>query len=85
MVARELAEGEGALLLHLDTDAYHRLNRTGALLWEALASPATIPELAERLAAALGEEQGAVGEDVAGYVRALRSRDLVLSGEGPPP
>lgn len=82
-----MAEGRGTLLLHLDTDAYHRLNRTGSLIWDGLEGGArTVEELAERLASALGVEPATVRDDVSAYLSHLASRDLVLEEvpEDPP-
>lgn len=44
----ERMEG-GIVMLDPETDRYLRLNATGRLIWEALAQPATVAELARVL------------------------------------
>ena len=37
--SRSMGEGEGGVLLHLDTAAYHGLNEVGVLIWSLLEEP----------------------------------------------
>lgn len=75
---REIKGGEGALLLNRGTDAYHRLNRTGALIWDALAEPASLEEIERRVRGLIDAGSEDFAADVAAYVDELASRDLVL-------
>lgn len=75
--ARDLKGGEGALLLHRVSGEYHRLNRTGALIWRALEHPAPLEEILRRLRAEMGEVPSTLGQDLAAYVVDLAHRDLV--------
>ncbi|MGH7657648.1 MAG: PqqD family protein [Gemmatimonadales bacterium] len=77
VVGRELHEGEGALLLHTETGAYHRLNRTGASIWRMLEEPARLEDLGRRLRGDLNAPAAALTEDLAAYVADLAGRDLV--------
>lgn len=77
VTARELVDGEGTLLLHTSTGAYHRLNRTGALIWRALELPIGLEELERRLRSDVGEAPFLLSEDLAAYVADLAGRDLI--------
>ena len=77
IVGRELGEGEGTLLLHRTTGAYHRLNRTGGLVWLALEEPIRFDELVRRVGAELVKAPVFLTEDLAAYVTDLAGRDLV--------
>jgi hypothetical protein len=49
---------DGIVMLDPETDRYLRLNATGRLIWEALAEPATVADLARVLS-----ERSAVSTD----------------------
>jgi Coenzyme PQQ synthesis protein D (PqqD) len=79
----EIDDGTG-VLLHLDTKFYYTLNATGVAVWKALRdrSGASVPAIAERLAAEfrVGLEQAHA--DVDALLRELRADGLVL--DAPP-
>jgi hypothetical protein len=62
--------------LTLDNDRYLGANRTGALLWQALAEGSDLPSLVGLL-----EHEGAAGDeaeqDARAFLDALRARDLL--------
>jgi hypothetical protein len=68
-----IAETLGGDLVMLDPsrDCYLRLNRTGALLWQALAEPATVRELADALTQAEGIPADRAGQDALAFVNHL--------------
>lgn len=74
---RTLSGGE-AVLLHLDTAAYHGLNRMGEVIWEALGHGATFGELVEKVRALLDEVPPELESDLEGFLGALADRELVL-------
>jgi hypothetical protein len=74
---RTLAGGE-AVLLHLDTAAYHGLNQMGEAIWESLGEGQTFGKLVEAVRAMLDETPPQLRADLEGFVRALADRDLVL-------
>lgn len=80
VVYRELAEGSGAVLLNLDTTAYHSLNRMGQLIWEVIQPTVTVGELLARLEARLSDAPGEeeLRRDVGGFLRELAERQLVI-------
>lgn len=80
VVSREMQGSSGALLLHLDSSAYHSLNETGALIWGVLDRPLAVERLLELLDRELGD--GAVlHEDILTYLDELAERGLVEVGE----
>ncbi len=76
VVARELRDGVGALLLH-PSGSYHKLNRTGAMIWSALEVPRSLDDLVERIRERLHDPPPHVSQDLAAYVTDLVGRDLV--------
>jgi coenzyme PQQ synthesis protein D (PqqD) len=73
---RQLADGS-AVILHLDTTAYHTVNETGAAIWELLADGATLADVVEGLAARLDERPDGLEPDTVAFVEALAERGLV--------
>lgn len=78
VTGREMREGEGVLLLHMRTGAYHRLNRTGALIWRFLDEPVRFDELQRRLLDELHDAPVTLAEDLTAHVADMARRDLVL-------
>lgn len=77
---RNLA-GEGAVLLHLDTAAYHGVNQVGALVWSLL-DGVTFADLLMKLKTVIvGAPAGFEGE-IEEFIGALVTRDLVLVETG---
>lgn len=77
VAGRDFREGEGAVLLHMKTGAYHRLNPTGALIWQMLDRPARFDELERRLRDGLEDPDAVLAADLAAYIVDLAGRDLV--------
>ena len=68
----------GALVVYdPDSDRYARLNRTAALLWEQLARPSPLADLAAGLVARYGIEPDRATRDVEAVVSALIERSMV--------
>lgn len=74
---RELTTGE-AVLLHLDTAAYHGMNQTGALIWSSIGAGSTFAELVAVVRAALDDPPEGLEDDVATFVESLAARDLLI-------
>lgn len=79
-VFRRLAEGQGGVLLHLDTAAYHGVNEFGAAIWERLSEPRTFSDLLDSLADDLTQPPSGWRDDVRNFVAGLVDRGLVLVG-----
>lgn len=80
---RQLTDGS-AVILHLDTTAYHTVNETGAAIWELLAEPTTFRAVVDGLAAQLDERPDTLDDDTATFVTALAERGLVTIGDAAP-
>lgn len=79
-VYRELAEGAGGVVLHLDTAAYHGVNAFGAFVWGLLADAPTFESLCARIRAEVQGLPSDVEGEVGGYLSDLHERTLVLYG-----
>jgi hypothetical protein len=79
---RTLTGGE-AVLLHLDTAAYHGLNSMGETIWEELGDGRSFGELVRAIRALLDEDPPELEADLAGFLEALADRDLVEIGSRP--
>ena len=68
-----------AVLLHLDSRFYYSLNRTGALLWNALQEgPATADSLVRVLTSELDVDESTASRDVRSFVDELADEGIVL-------
>lgn len=75
---------EGAVLLHLDTAAYHGVNEVGAAIWELLEPSPAFGELVEQLRGKLDDPPDDLEGDVTAYVEDLAERGLVRVGDEAP-
>jgi hypothetical protein len=73
---RSLGDGEGGVLLHLGTAAYHGVNEVGALVWKSLEG-VTFPQLVDEVRAHLASTPPSLEADIADFVGDLVERDLV--------
>jgi hypothetical protein len=64
-------EGEGAVLLHLESQIYFSLNETGTLIWKAMKQGLTLQEICHRL-----QKEFQVGEDQAEQSVLALTREL---------
>lgn len=64
-------EGEGAVLLHLESQVYFSLNETGTLIWKAMKQGLTLQEICHRL-----QKEFQVGEDQAEQSVLALTREL---------
>jgi Coenzyme PQQ synthesis protein D (PqqD) len=72
-------EVEGELVaLDLRESRYLAINRTGRVLWSALAEGATQDELIERLVESFDIERARAAADVEAFTAELESRDLLV-------
>jgi hypothetical protein len=78
--SRTLAERVLGDLVVLDpaTNRYVRLNATAAVLWEALAEPTSLAELAQIAAERFGVEHERALADATTFVRELAQRELIV-------
>jgi hypothetical protein len=74
---RSMGEGEGGVLLHLDTAAYHGLNEVGALIWRLLEEPKAFDTLLQELRDQLKEVPPQFEEEIRQFLGELAERGLV--------
>ena len=77
---RDLSGDQGAVLLHLDTAAYHSMNEVGTAIWNLLDQERTFSELIDGLRDQLEDVPPALETDIEQFLRALEERDLVRIG-----
>ena len=79
VVHRRLGAGDGGVLLHLDTAAYHGLNDVGTVVWELLEEPRTLEALIAGVRERFGDPPATVDDDVTTFVNDLVARDLLVA------
>ncbi len=73
----QLDDGEGGVLLHVDSGAYHGLNRVGTLIWEMLEQPLPLRTLLDGLRTRFEDPPPAMADEVSTFLRDLNTRDLI--------
>ena len=74
---RKLADGGGAVLLNLDTAAYHGLNQTGSVIWETVGDGKALGEVVPQVAAMFEDAPPALSQEVTLFIEDLVERDLL--------
>ena len=77
VVYRDLAAGEGAVLLHVGSGAYHGLNATGSLIWSLIDGERTRDDIVRDLRAQLEDPPSGIERDVDQFLDDLRRRKLI--------
>lgn len=77
VVARELAEREGGVLLHLETGAYHGMNAVALVIWELVDGERTVADLIEATRARVDNAPPQLDQDVIAFLKSAVERDLV--------
>lgn len=72
-----LAEGEGGVLLSLETGEYHGVNDTGGRIWNLIDGERTVPEIVDALRRELVRAPESLEVEAAEFVESLRARRLV--------
>ena len=72
-----LAEGEGGVLLTLETGEYHGVNDTGGRIWKLIDGERTVPELVAELRREVAGAPESLEAETAEFVESLRVRRLV--------
>jgi hypothetical protein len=82
-VFRKLTDGS-AVILHLDSTAYHGLSHVGSVIWGLLERPRRLADLTEEVRQAFDDAPATLEDDVAEFLTALEERDLVAFDATPP-
>jgi Coenzyme PQQ synthesis protein D (PqqD) len=75
---RRLAEGEGGVLLHLESGEYHGINEVGCLIWELVDGERTVDGLVAALDKRIEDPPADLAAEVIAFLHRLRERDLVM-------
>lgn len=73
---RRLGDGDGAVLLRLDTGAYHGVNDVGALVWTLL-DEARFDAVLAAVSAELVDAPPSLLDEISAYLEELEERGLV--------
>jgi hypothetical protein len=79
VVARELGGAEGAVLLHLESGAYHGLNPVGLLIWELVDGERTVADIIDAVRVQIADPPPQVDEDVVSFVESAVQRNLLIA------
>jgi Coenzyme PQQ synthesis protein D (PqqD) len=74
---RKLADGGGAVLLNLDTAAYHGLNQTGSVIWETVGDGMQLDQVVPQVAALFDDAPPTLAQEVTIFIEDLVERDLL--------
>jgi hypothetical protein len=77
VVCRDLTAGEGAVLLHVGSGAYHGLNPTGSLIWSLIDGERTRDDIVRELRAQIEDPPRGIEGDVDHFLEDLRQRKLI--------
>jgi hypothetical protein len=77
VVARELSESQGAVLLNLESGAYHGLNATAFVTWDLIDGRRTVRELVDAVRDRLTGAPPTLQTDVLHFLESARERDLI--------
>lgn len=78
VVGRALAPGEGGVLLHLSTAAYHRVNPVGLAIWDLLETPRRVSDVVAGVRDSVANAPDSIDGDVTAFLQSAIDRDLVL-------
>jgi hypothetical protein len=81
VIVRELSAGEGAVLLHLESGAYHGVNPVGELIWELLEEERTVADLVEAVRNRTEDPPATLEDDVVRFLESVQERDLLVVSE----
>ena len=77
-VFRELAGEGSAVLLNLETGAYHSLNAVGTLIWNLIGEGSTMADLVAGVREEIPDVPPGVDADIESFVQDLVQRDLLI-------
>jgi coenzyme PQQ synthesis protein D (PqqD) len=85
VVSRDLAGQSGAVLLHLDTAAYHGVNEVGRIVWSLVGdSSIRFDDLITQLQPQLEEVPPSLADEISAFLLDLKARDLISLEPGGP-
>lgn len=77
VVSRSLATGQGGVLLHLDTGAYHSINAVGQAIWDLVDGERSVGEIVTALRERVSGAPPQLESDVIAFLGDALERNLV--------
>lgn len=77
VISRALTEGEGGVLLHMDSGAYHGVNQLGLVVWELLDGTRTVADVVEIVRSRVSNSPQELQADVVSFLNRVVERGLV--------
>ena len=78
VVSRDLAEGEGGVLLHMVSGQYHGVNPVGLVIWKLIEDGCTVGSVIDRLRDRVEEPPANLDDDVLRFLTSVHERDLLV-------
>jgi coenzyme PQQ synthesis protein D (PqqD) len=78
VVYRDLAPGQGGVLLHLGTGQYHGVNVLGARIWQLIDGDAAPARIAAKLRSQSEESSPDLQGDIERFLASLHRRGLIV-------
>ena len=78
VVYRDLEDGQGGVLLDLESGQYHGLNRIGTVIWSLIDGTRTQADVQAELRARADDPPQHLEEDVARFLEGLHERNLIV-------
>lgn len=77
VVSRKLGDGEGGVVLHLETGQYHGLSEVAWLIWTIIDDDKTLAEIVSELRTSFEPPPAHLEVDIARFLEDLSARDLI--------
>ena len=74
-----LADGEGGVLLHLESGEYHGINEIGCLIWKLIDGERSVADLVEAVRREVEDAPPELADDVNRFIGDMRDRDLLVA------
>ena len=81
VVARGLAEGQGGVLLRLDTGAYFSVNPVALVVWELIDGQRSVADLSAGLRERVADPPPQLDTDVTSFLEKALERELIAEVE----
>ena len=84
VVARNLSDGEGSVLLHLQTGAYHGMNPVALVIWDQIDGDHTVADLIAAVRDRVDDPPEELDRDVRAFLQSALDRDLIETVDSAP-
>jgi coenzyme PQQ synthesis protein D (PqqD) len=77
VVYRDLRDGAGGVVLHLESGQYHSLNGVAVAMWDLIDGSRSVGQITDEIRRRYPDAPGDLLEIVRGFCEGLRDRDLI--------